>query len=91
MSNVEVPVNSQMFQEQLPRLGPDSWGPAGVRLSGWRPVSGVFSGTQKASESFSPAETLIIDELQQQETLAQKHQQAAWSWGSGSRDGSEGF
>lgn len=44
MSNVEVPVNSQMFQEQLPRLGPDSWGPfirveTGVRGLFWNPES----------------------------------------------------
>lgn len=89
MSHVDVPVNSQTFQEELPRLGPDSRTLA--RLSGWRPVSWDSSGTQKASESFSPAETLIIDELQQQETLAQKHQRAACFWVAGSRDGSEGF
>lgn len=89
MSQVEVPVNAQMFREQLPRPGPTSR--TLVHFSGWRLLSRDFSGTQKASESFSPAETLIIDELQQQETLAEKALTRARFWVSGSRDGSEGF
>lgn len=66
MTNLEVPGNCPDVPGAAARARADlRWVGQG---GGWCP--GTRPGAQKASESFFPAQTLIIDELQQQqETL----------------------